>query len=339
MRAIKLKPLEEQVIFITGATSGIGLATVHLAVEQGAKVFMTARNQLELKRLQGELSLKGYDCDYAVADVGQINELQAAAERCLDRFGRIDTFINNAGVSIYARLLDTPLNEARSLFETNFWGVVNGCKVAVPIMSEGGGVILIVGSVLSNVALPIQGLYSASKHAVKGFADALRREVMSDKLPLQITLILPSSIDTPYTEHAKTHIGKPSLIAPVYSPEVVAKTILKCATKPVREVGVGFPAYLFSLTERLFPKFQDRVMANYFMEEAQTSADSDYQDRQVEGEVRGDYKGHVRQSSLVTEIALKKGLAKGAAFVGGLFYLVSSRIIPWISNERKSAHY
>lgn len=347
MKLMTLKPLNEQVFFITEATSGIGLATVHLAVEQGVKVFMTARNENELLKLHRELTLKGYDCGYSVLDVANVDEFQLAVERCLNRFGRIDTFVNNAGVSIYARLLDTSIAEARKLFETNFWGVVNGCKVAVPIMSEEGGVILNVGSVLSKVALPIQGFYSASKQAVKGFTDALRREVMAEKLPLQITLILPSSIDTPYTEHARTRIGHPTLTGPVYSPNVVAKAILKCATTPVREIGVGFPAYLFSKTERLFPHLQDRVLSRFFMEVGQREKKESEPERQregslfnapqEEGEASGDYKGHVRESSLVTELALKKGMAKGAALVAGFFYLTSTRVLPWVINLRKFA--
>lgn len=155
---IKLKRLEEQVIFITDATSRIGLATVHIAVEQGARIFMVASNENELFKLQNEMKAKGYETAFGVADVSNIDQLRKAAEKCLATFGRIDTFINNAGNSICAPFLNTNLEEAKRLFDTTFWGVVNGCKIAVPLMKKNGGAIINIESVLSNVSIPIQGI-------------------------------------------------------------------------------------------------------------------------------------------------------------------------------------
>lgn len=328
---IKLKPLHEQVLFITGATSGIGLATVHRAVEQGAKVFMVARNEDELQKIQDEMRHKGYDTAFAVVDVAEIDQIQSAADKCISTFGRIDTFVNNAGISIYSKLMDTSIEEAKRLFDTNFWGVVNGCKVAVSLMRDSGGVIMNIGSVLSNVALPIQGLYSASKHAVKGYTDALRRELMAEKTPIQVTLILPSAIDTPYPEHAASHIGEPMHTPPVYAADVVAQAILKCATKPTRELGVGSSSFLFPIMDRFFPRIQDFIMSKGYMENNQRKENSSDRPRkdpgslftppQVEGESEGRYEGHVMQSSLMTEAAEKKGWLKATAIAGGLGFL------------------
>jgi short-subunit dehydrogenase len=334
---LKLKPLHEQVIFITGGTSGIGLATLHRAVEQGAKVFFTARNEEELQRLQDEMRGKGYDTAYSVVDVAEQEQLQFAVECCISTFGRIDTFINNAGISIYSKLLETSFDEARRLFDTNFWGVVNGCKVAIPSMREKGGAIINIGSVLSNVSIPIQGLYSASKHAVKGYTDALRREVLADKFPIQITLIMPSAIDTPYPEHARSHIGEPMHTPPVYAADVVAKAILRCAVKPTRELGVGSGAFFFPLIDRYFPNLQDRIMSKAYMEKGQ-STDHKLSEREhgdagnlfvaptKEGETKGHYPGHVMQSSLYTEVAERKGILKAGAVVGGLAILFFRRL-------------
>ena len=335
--AISLKPLHEQVLFITGATSGIGLATLHRAVEQGAKVFMTARNEDELQRLQDEMRHKGYDTAYSVVDVAEIDQLQFAVDQCINTFGRIDTFINNAGITIYSKLMDTSTEEARRLFDTNFWGVVNGCKVAVPVMRERGGAILNIGSVLSNVALPIQGVYSASKHAVKAYTDALRRELLAEKAPLQITLIMPSAIDTPYPEHARSHIGEPVHTPPVYSPEVVAKAILKCAVKPTRELGVGSSAFIFPLMDRLFPALQDKIMSSKLYSEKGQSNNSQDLPREhgdggnlfiaprKEGSEDGHYPGHVMKSSVMTELAENKKMVKGGALLAGLTYLFMRR--------------
>lgn len=335
--SLTLKPLHEQVIFITGATSGIGLATVHRAVELGAKVFMAARNEDELQRIQDEMRNNGYETAYAVLDVAEEDQIQYAVDQCINTFGRIDTFVNNAGISIYSKLLDTDIEEAKRLFDTNFWGVVNGCKVAVRAMRDSGGAIINIGSVLSNVALPIQGVYSASKHAVKGYTDALRRELMAEKAPIQVTLIMPSAIDTPYPEHARSHIGEPMHTAPVYSAEVVAKAILKCAVKPTRELGVGSSSFLFPLVDRLFPKLQDKILSSRaYMEEGQSAprklAEREHGDEGNlfkaplrEGSEKGHYPGHVMKSSLMTEISERKGLIKGGAIATGLALLLVRR--------------
>jgi short-subunit dehydrogenase len=333
----KLKPLHKQVLFITGATSGIGLATLRQAVEQGAKVFMTARNEDELQRIQDEMRNKGYETAYSVVDVAEQDQLQFAVDQCVTTFGRIDTFVNNAGISIYGKLLETDSDEAKRLFDTNFWGVVNGCKVAVPAMRERGGTIINIGSVLSNVALPIQGLYSASKHAVKAYTDALRRELMGDKIPLQITLVMPSAIDTPYPEHARSHIGEPMHTPPVYATDVVAKAILHCAVKPTREIGVGSSAYLFPLMNRFFPKLQDMIMSRAYMEKGQSAtkrlthrehgdAGNLFISPTREGSTKGHYPGHVMKSSFMTEVAERKGLIKASAIAAGFALLIYRRI-------------
>lgn len=329
---VQLKPLHEQVIFITGATSGIGLTTAHRAVEQGAKVFMVARNEDELQRLQNDMRRKGYDSAFSVVDVAEIDQLQFAVDQCIQTFGRIDTFINNAGVTIYAKLMETTIDEAKRLFDTNFWGVVNGCKVAVPVLRESGGTIINIGSVLSQVALPIQGLYSASKHAVKAYTDVLRRELLAENAPIQVTLVLPSSIDTPYPEHARSHIGEPVLTAPVYAPDVVARTILKCAETPTREIGVGATSLIGPLFEKLFPNLQDRILASRFFMESGQSLSGQRLPREhgnagnleliprQEGQEHGHYPGHVLKSSFTTELAKKKSVFKNSAFAAGIAF-------------------
>lgn len=310
----KLKPLHQQVIVITGATSGIGLSTVRMATEKGAKVFMLARNEEELQRLQDEMRQKGFSTAYGVVDVAEFDQVQDAAEHCLTTFGRIDTWINNAGVFIYSKLLETTDEEARRLFDTNFWGVVNGCKVAVPFMRSEGGVLINVGSVLSEVALPIQGIYSASKHAVKAYSDALRRELMADSIPVSISLIKPGAIDTPYPEHARSHIGQPVHTSPVYEPELVAEAILNCATNPVREVKIGASAVLFPFMDRWFPRLQDYIMSKRFMEKGQSLKHEEH-DREhgnsgslftpptKEGKAHGEYPGHVMKSNILGKLS------------------------------------
>jgi NAD(P)-dependent dehydrogenase (short-subunit alcohol dehydrogenase family) len=336
--SLKLKPLHQQVIFITGATSGIGLATVRLAVNEGARVFMVARNEEELLLIQNEMRKMGHETAFAVADVAEEDQVRSAADHCIDTFGRIDTFINNAGISIYARVLDTETDEARRLFDTNFWGVVNGCNVAVPFMKEKGGVIINVGSVLSYIGLPVQGIYSASKHAVRGYTDTLRREIMAEKLPIQVTLIVPSAIDTPYPEHARSHIGEPVHKGPVYSTQVVAKAILKCAEVPTRELGIGAPSVIYPLMDVFFSKFHDFIMAKMFTERSQRKEGQDlprefgnagnlFRIPTQEGHEAGHYPGHVMRSSLWTQFCEnKRGIMGGTALLGSLAWLYTKRM-------------
>jgi NAD(P)-dependent dehydrogenase (short-subunit alcohol dehydrogenase family) len=139
----------------------------------------------------------------------------------MERFGRIDTWVNNAGISIFGRNEDVPLEDMQRLFQTNYWGVVHGSLEAVKHMkTRGGGAIINLGSELSDRSVPLQGLYSASKHAVKAFTDALRMELEKEGAPMSVTLIKPAAIDTMFAVHAKNYMEKePALPPPIYAPE------------------------------------------------------------------------------------------------------------------------
>src|SRR5207237_3691332 len=139
----------------------------------------------------------------------------------------------NAGVSVYGKLMDVPLADLRQLFETNFWGVVYGSRVACEYLRMRGGALINIGSTLSDRAIALQGIYSASKHAVKGFTDALRMELEEQGAPVSVTLIQPTSINTPFPRHAKNYMeAEATLPPPVYAPDVVADAILHCAENP-----------------------------------------------------------------------------------------------------------
>jgi short-subunit dehydrogenase len=259
--AVKLKKLSEQVVVITGASSGIGLVTAREAARRGAKLVLVARSEDALRQLADEINGSGGEATYVVADVGREEDVRRVAEQALERFGRIDTWVNNAGVSIYGRILDTPFEDMRRLYETNFWGVVYGSVVAAEVLRQRGGALVNVGSVLSDRAIPVQGVYSSSKHAVKGFTDALRMELEEEGAPVSVTLIKPSTIDTPYTKHAKNLMERePSLPPPVYAPETVAAAILHCAETPERDVYVGGGGKALSVLEKYAPRLSDKVM-------------------------------------------------------------------------------
>ncbi|HWI56713.1 MAG TPA: SDR family oxidoreductase, partial [Bacillota bacterium] len=237
---VKLKNLSDQTIVITGASSGIGLVTARMAAQYGARVVLAARSGDALRKLEDEINTAGGKAIHVVADVGHDEEVQRIADTAIQHFGGFDTWVNNAGVSIYGNLLDVSTKDMRQLFETNFWGVVYGSLIAVRHLKTRGGALINIGSTLSDRAVPLQGIYSASKHAVKGFTDALRMELETEHAPVSVTLVKPAGIDTPYPHHAKNYLGvKPKNPAPVYAPEVVGKLILYCAMHPEHDVFAG----------------------------------------------------------------------------------------------------
>jgi NAD(P)-dependent dehydrogenase (short-subunit alcohol dehydrogenase family) len=263
MSHTKLKPIEEQVMVITGASSGIGLATAKLAAKRGAKVLLAARSRETLAEIADDIDQSGGEaipvpCD--VTDRAQVDQVVRAA---LDCFGRIDTWVNDAGVSIYGRLEDVSEEDSRRLFEINFWGVYHGSLAVLPYLRRKGGALINVGSEVSEGVIPWQGMYSASKHAVKGLTDALRLEVEElDRAPVSITLIQPTATNTPFPQHARNYMEQePKLPPPLDDPEDVAKAILKAAVKPMRSKKVGARAKIDTTVAKLAPKLGDKMSA------------------------------------------------------------------------------
>jgi short-subunit dehydrogenase len=258
--AISLKPLDQQVIVITGASSGIGLATAMAAADQGAKVVLAARSEETLQDIVQDIEAAGGEAIAVPADVGDRAQLERVAQAAIERFGRIDTWVNDAGIAIYGRLDEVDDEDSRRLFETNFWGVVYGSLVALPHLKKQGGALINIGSETSDAALPLQGMYSASKHAVKGFSDALRIELEADKAPVSITLIQPTAVNTPYPEHAANYLSQePKLPTPQLEPEKVASVILDAAVDPARDVKVGTMSKLNTSMAKILPRLADRM--------------------------------------------------------------------------------
>ena len=253
-----LKRISEQVIVITGASSGIGLATARRAAREGAKLVLAARNSQALDQLAREIEQAGGQAIRVVADVGRREDVHAIAHAAIERFGGFDTWVNNAGVSIYGRLDEVPMEDYKRLFDTNFWGVVHGSLAAVAHLKQRGGALVNIGSEVSDVAIPLQGMYSASKHAVKGFTDALRIELEESGAPVSVTLIRPTAIDSMFVEHAKNYMEvEPQLPPPLYVPDVVAQAILEAAQYRHRDIYVGANAKISSLMAKFLPRGSD----------------------------------------------------------------------------------
>ena len=326
---VKLKRLSEQTIVITGGSSGIGLVTARMAAKHGARVVLTSRDELDLEEATESIRAAGGTATYVAADVAEDEAMRRVAATALREFGTLDTWVNNAGVSIYGRLEDVGMVDARRLFDTNYWGLVHGTLAALPHLKRHGGALINVGSVLSDTGYPLQGHYSASKHAVKGFTDSLRLELEHEGSPVSVTLIQPAAIDTPYPEHAKNYLGvEPTQQAPVYAPEVVARAILHSAEHSERNVLVGGGAKVLNTVERFAPRLGDRFKrATAFdgqrSQRAVSEQDTLFVPRPGDAHARGRYEGHVMQSSAYTTARLHPGQALlGLAIAGAAAVLL-----------------
>lgn len=306
---VNLKKLNEQVIVITGATSGIGLATARMAAKKGAKVVISGRSDAALRTIEQELKGSGADACAVEADVTKEDDLRRLAQEAKQHFGGFDTWVNNAGVGMYGRALEIPVDDQRQLFETNFWGIVYGCRVAVEqLRQRGGGALINLGSVVSDRAIPLLGPYSASKAAVKSYTDAIRMELEEEEAPISVTLIQPASIDTPFPQHAPNYMdAQPRLAGPVYAPHLVAEAILDAAQHPVRDLMIGGAAKAMSTMGKYAPRLTDKYMEKTMFEQQKRKVATARKPilRQPSEDVRerGHHDGKVWESSPYTKAA------------------------------------
>lgn len=265
--SLELKDVKNQVMVITGASSGIGLATARMAAEKGASLVLASRDEKALERVAEELKLKGTQAIYVTADVAHEGDVQKIVNAAIGEFGGFDTWVNNASVSIYGHVVDVPIEDMRQLFEINFWGYVYGSLAAVRHYKEKGtpGALINIGSLDGNRAVPLQTIYSASKFSVHGFTDGLRMELEKEHAPVSVTQIHPAKVNTPFTDHTTSYIDKyPSHQGMNYPPEAVAEAVIHAAQKPTRDIYVGTQAKFFSVVGRVFPRITDRYLEKRF---------------------------------------------------------------------------
>ncbi|NEX62262.1 SDR family oxidoreductase [Noviherbaspirillum galbum] len=306
-----LKKLPQQVIVITGASSGIGLATARMAGRCGARLVLASRNESALRLICDDLNFQGVEAIPVTADVSREEDVIKIGDAAVQHFGTIDTWMNLAGVAIFGRNEDVPVADMQRLFDVNFWGVVHGSLVAAKHLRQHGGVLINMGSEASDRAVPLLGAYSASKHAVKGFTESFRVELEEQGVPVSVTLVKPASIDTMLVSHAKNYMEKePLLPPPVYSPEVVARALLYAAENPVRDLPVGSRSRLSGAGGFYAPRILDRIMERFMIpmmksdEAARQGRDNNLHSPATDLlESEGAHKGKARRYSVYTSMA------------------------------------
>ncbi len=257
------KPLNEQVVVLTGASSGIGRETAVELGRRGATVVLAARNEESLRDVAREVEAAGGKALVVPTDVADKAQVDRLARTAVEHFGRIDTWVNDVGVSQYATVEDSTPEEIEQVIQTDLLGVIYGCKAALPVMKrQNQGTIVNVSSVLGRISVPLQSAYCAAKHGVIGFADSLRMELKREGSRVEVVTVMPGSTNTPFFDHARAKLGgkAPMPIPPVYDPSAVAQAIAHVCECPHRDVVVGLAGKLFILMDRIHPALIDWLL-------------------------------------------------------------------------------
>jgi NAD(P)-dependent dehydrogenase (short-subunit alcohol dehydrogenase family) len=259
---MQLKPINQQVVALVGASSGIGRNAALQFASRGAKVVVAARSQPGLESLVEEIRGLGGEATAVVADVTVFDQVKAIADKAVEVYGRLDTWVHNAAVELYAAFEVTTPEEFKRIVDVNLMGQVHGAMAALPhLKREGRGALIHVSSIEARRSLPLQSAYAAAKHGIDGFLEALRVELMHEKLSISVTNVMPASINTPLFNKARTKLGvKPVGVPPLYQPSLVAKAIVEAAENPKRDVVVGDAGKVILFAQRISPGLVDAYM-------------------------------------------------------------------------------
>lgn len=257
--------LKGRVIVITGASSGFGKGAALQFAAQSAHLALAARRDNLLDDLVTQCEAQGGHAVAVPTDVTQQGEVKRLAQQAFDTFGRIDVWINNAGGGSIGLFEEVPLEEHVQVIETDLMGTMYGSYYAMQrFKQQGYGILINVASLIGKIPAPYFSSYTAAKHGVVGLSAALRQELEINKIEnIRVCTVMPTSMDTPFFEHAADHTGhKVVPIPPVYEPEQVVETLVSLASDPKDEVAVGGAAGTgFVLMHNLFPGLTEHMMA------------------------------------------------------------------------------
>lgn len=319
---IRKRPLEDRVVVITGASSGIGRATALEFAKQGAALALAARSEEGLNETAAACRHEGAEAFVHSLDVANDQAVSELARAAAERYGRIDVWVNNAAVFVIGPFEKTPTESIRRVIETDLIGAINGAKAVLPYFrKQGGGTLINVSSLDAEVSQPYAAPYVAAKFGVRGLSKSLRQELRGS--PIHVCTVLPAVIDTPLFQHSANFSGKEiNAMPPVYPPERVARAIAALAKKPKREVYIGGSARALGFLHHVFPGLTERAVGWYaektfFKEEPAKRREGNlFEPREPEGQSRGGWKED--RNKLVPTTA-------GLASVGIVWYLFRKR--------------
>jgi len=272
--SVRKKPIREQVIVVTGASSGVGRAIARAAGERGAKVVVAARGEDGLNAAVDEIERAGSEALAVPGDLAGQEQNEELVRRSLERFGRIDTFVANAIVTVYAEVEQLEPDELRRVMDVNFFGVAYGYRAALPALKESRGTFLHVSSALAYRGIPLQAAYCSSKAAARAYLESARVELQKHGHDVAISLVLPGAINTPQFDRDRQKLGKqPQPVPPIYQPEPYAEAVLHCAEKPIRELPVSWGAQKLLWGQKLAPRAGDWVLRRSGWKKQHTSED------------------------------------------------------------------
>ena len=253
--------LADQVIVVTGASSGLGRAVARLAGARGAKVVVTARTGEALDACAREIEASGSEALAVTADCSVQDEVQQVVEQAVDRFGRIDSYVANAMVTVYTETYRYAPDELRRIVDVNFFGQVYGYWAALPHLRDARGTFVSVNSALAYRGIPLQGGYCATKAALRAFFESARVEIQKAGWDVAVSVVLPGAINTPQFDRDRQKMGKqPQPVPPIYQPEPFAAAVLHCCEHPLRELPIGWGAQKALWGQKVSPRTGDLVL-------------------------------------------------------------------------------
>ena len=267
------KLFPHKVVVITGASAGVGRAVVRAFAAHGADVALIARGRDGLEGARREVERAGGRGLVLPLDVSDAAAVEGAAEEIERTLGPIDVWVNVAMVSVFAPIIDTTAEEFRRVTEVTYLGYVHGTLAALKRMrSRDRGVIVQVGSALSYRSIPLQAAYCAAKHAVTGFTESLRTELIHDRSHVRVTEVMLPAVNTPQFSWVRAKLpNKPQPVPPIFQPELVADAVVFAASHRRRQIWLAWPSVEAILAERVAPGIADLYLGKTGYKSQQTA--------------------------------------------------------------------
>lgn len=258
---------------ITGASGGVGRAAAHEFAKQGARIGLIARGRAGLEGARREVEELGGEALLLPCDVADAGAVDAAATEVEKKFGPVDVWVNDAMASVFSPIKEMSAEEFKRVTDVTYLGFVYGTLSALKrMLPRDCGVIIQVGSALAYRGIPLQAAYCAAKHAVQGFCDSLRCELIHDRSNVRVTMIQMPALNTPQFSWVKSRLPrKAQPVPPIYQPEVAARAIVYASEHPRREIYVGLPTVEAIVGNKIAPAALDHYLARNCYAAQQTS--------------------------------------------------------------------